>query len=236
MFNTTHIDEAIAVGAEWRGSTKDIPYGIIGLKVLVKILILFRAITARSLRYRIWQLIKVEIYRVLSYAIFDSEELEAVGQKKPPIIAQVESSELLLNCSEYTTSIDTWSVGYILMVIDLREPLFSGKDCPAIGTYTRAIDEYNAMKLLLVFNVLSLRLLHQTSDHYAAPAYHSIGKCLDLEYQTDENNTPTNALKSNATSPPEKVQNSKRASDAELSIECSKTKRKLVEVKVEKDP
>ncbi|KAJ0586567.1 putative mitogen-activated protein kinase CMGC-MAPK family [Helianthus annuus] len=36
--------------------------------------------------------------------------------------------ELLLNCSEYTASIDIWSVGCILMEIILREPLFPGKD------------------------------------------------------------------------------------------------------------
>ncbi|KAL4570959.1 hypothetical protein LXL04_017708 [Taraxacum kok-saghyz] len=36
--------------------------------------------------------------------------------------------ELLLNCSEYTTAIDIWSVGCILMEIALREPLFPGKD------------------------------------------------------------------------------------------------------------
>ncbi|XP_076958298.1 mitogen-activated protein kinase homolog NTF6-like [Bidens hawaiensis] len=36
--------------------------------------------------------------------------------------------ELLLNCTEYTTAIDIWSVGCILMEISLREPLFPGKD------------------------------------------------------------------------------------------------------------
>lgn len=36
--------------------------------------------------------------------------------------------ELLLNCSEYTASIDMWSVGCILMEILKREPLFPGKD------------------------------------------------------------------------------------------------------------
>ncbi|XP_076940299.1 mitogen-activated protein kinase homolog NTF6-like [Bidens hawaiensis] len=36
--------------------------------------------------------------------------------------------ELLLNCTEYTTAIDIWSVGCILMEIALREPLFPGKD------------------------------------------------------------------------------------------------------------
>lgn len=36
--------------------------------------------------------------------------------------------ELLLNCSEYTTAIDIWSVGCILMEILRREPLFPGKD------------------------------------------------------------------------------------------------------------
>ncbi|KAF6173725.1 hypothetical protein GIB67_042893 [Kingdonia uniflora] len=36
--------------------------------------------------------------------------------------------ELLLNCSEYTTSIDIWSVGCIFMEVIKREPLFHGKD------------------------------------------------------------------------------------------------------------
>ncbi|EPS64079.1 hypothetical protein M569_10702, partial [Genlisea aurea] len=36
--------------------------------------------------------------------------------------------ELLLNCSEYTSAIDIWSVGCVLMEIILREPLFPGKD------------------------------------------------------------------------------------------------------------
>ncbi|KAL8543585.1 hypothetical protein ACS0TY_004233 [Phlomoides rotata] len=36
--------------------------------------------------------------------------------------------ELLLNCSEYTTAIDVWSVGCILAEILTREPLFPGKD------------------------------------------------------------------------------------------------------------
>ncbi|GAB4859259.1 Mitogen-activated protein kinase ntf6 [Ancistrocladus abbreviatus] len=36
--------------------------------------------------------------------------------------------ELLLNCSEYTTAIDIWSVGCIMMEIIRREPLFPGKD------------------------------------------------------------------------------------------------------------
>lgn len=36
--------------------------------------------------------------------------------------------ELLLNCSEYTSAIDMWSVGCILMEILKREPLFPGKD------------------------------------------------------------------------------------------------------------
>ncbi|KAG4985459.1 hypothetical protein JHK82_033058 [Glycine max] len=36
--------------------------------------------------------------------------------------------ELLLNCSEYTSAIDIWSVGCILMEIIRREPLFPGKD------------------------------------------------------------------------------------------------------------
>lgn len=36
--------------------------------------------------------------------------------------------ELLLNCSEYTSAIDVWSVGCIFCEIMTREPLFPGKD------------------------------------------------------------------------------------------------------------
>ncbi|OIW04859.1 hypothetical protein TanjilG_13699 [Lupinus angustifolius] len=36
--------------------------------------------------------------------------------------------ELLLNCSEYTSAIDIWSVGCILGEIMTRQPLFPGKD------------------------------------------------------------------------------------------------------------
>lgn len=36
--------------------------------------------------------------------------------------------ELLLNCSEYTSAIDVWSVGCIFAEIMTREPLFPGKD------------------------------------------------------------------------------------------------------------
>nr|GEY72392.1 nucleic acid-binding, OB-fold protein [Tanacetum cinerariifolium] len=54
----------------------------------------------------------------------------------------------------------------------------------------------------------------------------------DLESQTDENTTPANAFKIIATSPHEKAQNLKRASVEDPSSECSKTKRKLVDVQV----
>ena len=36
--------------------------------------------------------------------------------------------ELLLSCSEYTTSIDVWSVGCIFAELLGRKPLFPGKD------------------------------------------------------------------------------------------------------------
>ena len=55
----------------------------------------------------------------------------------------------------------------------------------------------------------------------------------DLESQTDENVTPTNVLKSTATSPP-KSNSGKRASPLEPDTECSKTKRQLVDIKMEK--
>nr|GEV14303.1 hypothetical protein [Tanacetum cinerariifolium] len=53
----------------------------------------------------------------------------------------------------------------------------------------------------------------------------------DLESQTDENTTPTNTLKIIATSPHEKA----HASVEDPSSECSKTKRKFVDVQVVKN-
>ena len=58
----------------------------------------------------------------------------------------------------------------------------------------------------------------------------------DLESQTDENVTPTNLLKSTATSPPAKSSSGKRSSDVEPTRECSKTKRQIIDIKVEKNP
>ncbi|PWA48301.1 hypothetical protein CTI12_AA491530 [Artemisia annua] len=59
---------------------------------------------------------------------------------------------------------------------------------------------------------------------------------LDLESQTDETVTPTNVLKSTATSPPAKTSSGKRPSDDGPSTECSKTKRQIVDIKMEKNP
>ncbi|PWA60076.1 hypothetical protein CTI12_AA386180 [Artemisia annua] len=59
---------------------------------------------------------------------------------------------------------------------------------------------------------------------------------MDLESQTDETVTPTNVLISTATSPPAKKSSSKRPSDDGPSTECSKTKRQIVDIKMEKNP
>ncbi|PWA43879.1 replication protein A 70 kDa DNA-binding subunit B [Artemisia annua] len=58
---------------------------------------------------------------------------------------------------------------------------------------------------------------------------------LDLESQTDETVTPTNVLKSTATSPPAKTSSGKRPSDDGPSTACSKTKRQIVDIKMEKN-
>ncbi|PWA71449.1 nucleic acid-binding, OB-fold protein [Artemisia annua] len=110
-----------------------------------------------------------------------------------------------------------------------------------------SIDEYNQKKMLHVFPVLRL-----SDDVYilsaltasATPVKYSeatsskvVGiSSLDLESQTDETVTPTNVLKSTATSPHANSINGKRFSDAEPSSECSKTKRQIVDIKMDKSP
>ncbi|GJV17764.1 replication protein A 70 kDa DNA-binding subunit B [Tanacetum coccineum] len=111
-----------------------------------------------------------------------------------------------------------------------------------------AIDEFNAKKLLPVFNVLRfsgdpdiidsliVSATPNKPENEATSAKLLAITPLDLESQTDENTTPTNALKSTATSPPEKPQNHKRKSDEDPSGECSNTKRKLVDIQAEEEP
>lgn len=55
--------------------------------------------------------------------------------------------ELLLNCSEYTGSIDIWSVGCIFMEILRRETLFPGKD---YVQQLKLITEVNPWKHIIV--------------------------------------------------------------------------------------
>ncbi|KAI3708436.1 hypothetical protein L2E82_37605 [Cichorium intybus] len=56
---------------------------------------------------------------------------------------------LLLNCSEYTTAIDIWSVGCILGEILTRQPLFPGKDyVHQVRLITKASSEYSAERQL----------------------------------------------------------------------------------------
>ncbi|PWA49338.1 nucleic acid-binding, OB-fold protein [Artemisia annua] len=110
-----------------------------------------------------------------------------------------------------------------------------------------SIDEYNQKKMLPVFTVLRLSadvdilsaLTSSVTPMKEAEATSS--KCvgisaLDLESQTDETVTPTNVLKSTATSPPAKTSSGKRPSDDGPSTECSKTKRQIVDIKMEKNP
>ncbi|PWA52086.1 replication protein A 70 kDa DNA-binding subunit B [Artemisia annua] len=110
-----------------------------------------------------------------------------------------------------------------------------------------SIDEYNQKKMLPVFTVLRLSadvdiLSALTSSvtpmkEGEATSSKCVGiSALDLESQTDETVTPTNVLKSTATSPPAKTSSGKRASDAEPRTECSKTKRQIVDIKMEKNP
>ncbi|GKC16277.1 hypothetical protein Tco_1013059, partial [Tanacetum coccineum] len=91
------------------------------------------------------------------------------------------------------------------------------------------IDEFNAKKLLPVFNVLQPE---NEATSFKTPCHYST----DLGSQTDENTTPTNALKSTTTSPPEKAQNRKHPSVEDPSSECSNTKRKLVDIQEVEDP
>ncbi|GKD19023.1 hypothetical protein Tco_1208181 [Tanacetum coccineum] len=59
---------------------------------------------------------------------------------------------------------------------------------------------------------------------------------LDLESQTEENTTPTNAHKSTATSPDEKEKTNKCKAEGEPMSESTNIKKKAVEAKIEKDP
>ncbi|PWA35622.1 nucleic acid-binding, OB-fold protein [Artemisia annua] len=110
-----------------------------------------------------------------------------------------------------------------------------------------SIDEYNQKKMLPVFTVLRLSadvdiLSALTSSvtpmkEGEATSSKCVGiSALDLESQTDETVTPTNVLKSTATSPPVKTSSGKRPSDDGPSTKCSKTKRQIVDIKMEKNP
>ncbi|PWA44341.1 nucleic acid-binding, OB-fold protein [Artemisia annua] len=110
-----------------------------------------------------------------------------------------------------------------------------------------SIDEYSQKKMLHVFTVLRLTnnvdiLSALTSSvtpmkEGEATSSKCVGiSALDLESQTDETVTPTNVLKSTATSPPAKTSSGKRPSDDGPSTECSKTKRQIVDIKMEKNP
>ena len=57
----------------------------------------------------------------------------------------------------------------------------------------------------------------------------------DLGSQTDENTTPTNAMKSTSGSPDTKEKN-KRPADNKASSESSTGKKQVVQVKIGKDP
>ncbi|PWA28987.1 replication protein A 70 kDa DNA-binding subunit B [Artemisia annua] len=95
-----------------------------------------------------------------------------------------------------------------------------------------SIDEYNQKKMLPVFTVL--RLSDDVDILTALTA--AVTPVKDLESQTDETVTPTNVLKSTASSPPPKISSGKRNSDSEPSSECSKTKKAMLEIKMEKNP
>ncbi|PWA43936.1 replication protein A 70 kDa DNA-binding subunit B [Artemisia annua] len=93
-----------------------------------------------------------------------------------------------------------------------------------------SIDEYNLKKMLPVFTVLRLSddvdILNALTASATpikdneATSSKAVGiSALDLESQTDENVTPTNLLKSTATSPPAKSSSSKRPSDVEPSTQ-----------------
>ena len=56
----------------------------------------------------------------------------------------------------------------------------------------------------------------------------------DLDSQTDENTTPTNAMKSTTVSPETKEKTNKKHANNEAGSESSTGKKQLVQVKIEK--
>ncbi|GKB90417.1 retrotransposon protein, putative, ty1-copia subclass, partial [Tanacetum coccineum] len=109
--------------------------------------------------------------------------------------------------------------------------LFPSEITSLIGTkyaFKVAIDDYNAKKLLPVFNVLRLSndpdIINSiipcatlVKDNEATSKTASDITPLDLESQTEENTTPTNAHKSTATSPDEKEKTNKCKAEGEPS-------------------
>ncbi|KAG4386303.1 hypothetical protein GLYMA_11G021800v4 [Glycine max] len=73
--------------------------------------------------------------------------------------------ELLLNCSEYTSAIDVWSVGCIFGEIMTREPLFPGKD---YVHQLRLITEVHLLMPALDFSKVKMQ-----KDMFAS--FHNIG-------------------------------------------------------------
>ncbi|GKA53148.1 nucleic acid-binding, OB-fold protein [Tanacetum coccineum] len=145
----------------------------------------------------------------------------------------------------------SWDVHLPLAAFAAADESFPTKILALIGkrfAFKVAIDEFNTKKLLPVFNVLRflgdpdiidsliVSATPNKPENEATSAKLLAITPLDLESQTDENTTPTNALKSTATSPPEKPQNHKRKSDEDPSGECSNTKRKLVDIQAEEEP
>ncbi|GJT31625.1 replication protein A 70 kDa DNA-binding subunit B [Tanacetum coccineum] len=127
--------------------------------------------------------------------------------------------------------------------------LFPSEITSLIGTkytFKVVIDDYNAKKPLPVFNVLRLSndpdiinsiisCATPVKDNEASSKTTPDITLLDLESQTDENTTPTNAHKSTATSPDEKEKTNKRKAEGGPGSESTNVK-KAVEIKIEKAP
>ncbi|RWW30922.1 hypothetical protein GW17_00004471 [Ensete ventricosum] len=85
--------------------------------------------------------------------------------------------ELLLNCSEYTASIDIWSVGCILGEIVTREPLFPGKDYVhqlRLITETMSSGAIDLLEKMLVFDPSKRITVNEALQHPYLASLHDI--------------------------------------------------------------
>ncbi|PNX82942.1 mitogen-activated protein kinase 4-like protein, partial [Trifolium pratense] len=79
--------------------------------------------------------------------------------------------ELLLNCSEYTSAIDVWSVGCIFAEIMTKEPLFPGKD---YVHQLRLVTEVRLTIRALDFSEVKMREVDEALCHPYLSSLHDI--------------------------------------------------------------